>query len=898
MKFLILSLVLAMVVPAHSEEEKPAPVAGVAFVRKVGPISEYRLDSNGLQMLLLPEKSAPVVTFMVTYRVGSRNEVTGTTGATHLLEHLMFKGTERFDRSKGTGLDQVIERVGTETNATTWLDRTNYFATVPANALPLLIELEADRMRNLALREEDRRPEMVVVRNEFERGENDPRTALDKELWSAAFLAHPYHHDTIGWRSDIEKVPIEKLREFYDTFYWPDNATVTVIGDFEPAAALAEIKQHYGPIPKAPRPIPEVYTEEPEQTGPRRVMVKRAGELGVVAIAHKIPQATHADWPAVEVLAMILTEGKTSRCYRALTDRNLTTDVAAHVGFNRDPSLHITTAELTPGTKHEEAERRLVAEIERLKKDGVTAAEVQTAVAKLLAERAYARDGSFAQAEQLNECIAVGDWTLYVSLDDTFRKVTPADVRRVANAYLIEKHSVTGWFVPATNEGATPEKPATDAKPPLKAVIPPKAPDQELPPPAVTKFSEKVMREKVAGIDLLACRTDVKDVVTLRGSIGAGESASANRALAHLASAMIQRGTTKHDQFAIAEMLEKAGVTIEFKVNTDTVEFEAKLLSKDVPMVLALLAEQFRTPAFPATELSKAKKQLVAQMQQTLEDTDEQAAITFSQAIFPPGHPSRRAGIPELVAEIEKAKPADVRAFHAATYGPDGMRLAAVGDLDPVAFKAEVAKSFAGWKGGRLPAGAESPKPSPGEKDVRLPEKSSVSVVIGQPSGLRASDPDWLALNVGTGVLGRGFTSRLVGNVRDREGLTYGIGAALSGDAFRPGAWITRATFSPALLDRGLASTRSEIGAWLRDGITADELEYRKSATAGQFTVRLETTGGLAEQLLRCAERGLDVSWLDDFPAKVRALTLEQVNAAVKKFLDLDKMVTVKAGTI
>ena len=898
MNLLIPALAFAMVVTTRSAEEKSPLVPGVPFVRKVGPISEYRLDANGLQILLLPEKSAPVVTFMVTYRVGSRNEVTGTTGATHLLEHLMFKGTEKFDRSQGLGFDQVLERAGAETNATTWLDRTNYFATVPTNALPLLVEVEADRMRNLALREDDRRPEMVVVRNEFERGENEPRNALDKELWSAAFFAHPYHHDTIGWRSDIEKVPIAKLREFYDTFYWPDNATVTVIGDFDPAVALAEIQKHYGAIPRAPHVIPQLYTEEPEQTGPRREMVRRGGELGVVAIAHKTPQATHADWPAVEILGTILTTGKTSRCYRALTDKNLTTDVGGHLGFTHDPSLHITTAELTPGTKHEEAERRLIAEIERIKKDGVTAGEVQTAVAKMIAERAYARDGSFAQAEQINECIAVGDWTLYVSLEEKFKAVTAADIKRVANAYFIEKHSVTGWFVPSSGEGAAPVKKDADEKPPLKAVVPAKAPEHALAPPGTTDYAHSVIREKVAGIALLLCRTGVKDVVSLHGSIAAGENAATNPALAHLAASMIQRGTQKHDQFAIAEMLEKAGVTLELKVNADTVEFEAKLLRKDVPLVVSLLAEQLRTPAFAATELAKAKKQLVAEARQTLEDTDAQAAIAFSQAIFPPGHPSRRAGIAELIAAVEKTKLTELRDFHTAVFGPEGMRLAATGDLDPAAFKDEVAKAFAGWKGGRAPNPGEASAAASDEKTVQLPDKSSVSVIIGQPSGLRADDADWIAMNIATGILGRGFTSRLVGNVRDREGLTYGIGATLAGDAFRSGAWFTKATFSPALLERGLTSTRREITGWWRDGITADELEYRKSAAAGQFTVTLETTHGLAEQLLRCAERGLDVSWLDEFPAKVRALTIGQVNAAVRKHLDPAKMVTVKAGTL
>ena len=908
MKLLIPALALAMALPARSAEEKPALVPdlrsggllthGVTFVRIAGPISEYRLDSNSLRILLLPEKSAPVVTFMVTYHVGSRNEVTGTTGATHLLEHLMFKGTEKFDRSKGMGFDQVLERAGAETNATTWLDRTNYFATVPTNALPLLVEVEADRMRNLALREDDRRPEMVVVRNEFERGENEPRNALDKELWSAAFQAHPYHHDTIGWRSDIEKVPIAKLREFYDTFYWPDNATVTVIGDFEPAAALTEIAKHYGAIPKAPHPIPQLYTEEPEQTGPRRVMVKRGGELGVVAIAHKTPAATHADWPAVQVFSAILALGKTSRCYRALTDKNIAAEVSGQLGFTHDPSLHITTADLTPGTKHDDAERKLTAEIDRIKKDGVTAAEVQTAVAKMLAERAYARDGSFAQAEQINECIAVGDWTLYVSLEEKFKTVTATDVKRVANAYFTERHSVTGWFVPSSEGGAAPEKKEADEKPPLKAVVPAKAPEFALAPPAATNFAGTVIREKVAGMDLLLCRTGVKDVVTMRGSIAAGENAAANPALAHLAASMIQRGTKKHDQFVIADMLEKAGVTIEIKVNVDTIEFEAKLLRKDVPLAVSLLAEQLRTPAFAAVELAKAKKQLVAEVRQSLEDTDAQAAIAFSQAICPPGHPARGADIAELIAGAEKAKLAELRDFHAAMYGPDGMRLVAAGDLDPAAFKEEVTKAFAGWKGGRTPKPAATPASTPGEKTVELPDKSSVSVIIGQSSGLRVSDADWIPVNIATSILGRGFTSRLVGNVRDREGLTYGIGASLAGDSFREGRWMTKATFAPALLDRGLTSTRREIQSWWEKGVTADELEYRKSAAAGRFTVTSETTHGLAEQLLRCAENGLDVSWLDELPAKVRALTVGEVNAAVKTHLDPEKMVTVKAGTL
>jgi zinc protease len=360
----------------------------------------------------------------------------------------MFKGTPNFNREKGNSVDQLLEKVGALYNATTWLDRTNYYANLGKDHLEAYVAIEADRMRNLWLREDDRRPEMTVVRNEFEIGENNPIQALDKEINAAAFVAHPYHHSTIGWRSDIENVSIGKLKEFYDTYYWPDNATATIIGDIEPASALALVKKYYGAIPKSPAPIPQLYTEEPAQTGPRRVIVKRAGRLGVVGIAYKTPAARHADMPALQVLGSILTSGKNSRLYRALTDKNLTTGVSADIGFFHDPSLTTVYASLAPGAKHEEVEKIALAELDLLKKEGVTDIEVGSAISQLIAASAYARDGAFAIASTLNEYISSGDWTRYVTLDDAIKKVTPDDVKRVANAYFNEDQSTTGWFIP------------------------------------------------------------------------------------------------------------------------------------------------------------------------------------------------------------------------------------------------------------------------------------------------------------------------------------------------------------------------------------------------------------------------------------------------------------------
>lgn len=437
---------------AQTSTSLPTPVEGFRYVRTVGGIQEYTLEKNGLQVLLMAEHSAPVLTFMVTYRVGSRNEVTGTTGATHLLEHLMFKGTPLHNRENGTGYDQFLESVGAISNATTWLDRTNYYANLGSEHLEKIIELEADRMRNLRLLDSDRKPEMTVVRNEFEIGENNPAQVLDREITAAAYVAHPYHHSTIGWRSDIENVPIEKLREFYDTFYWPDNATITIVGDFQPKSALELVRKYYGTYPKSPHPIPVVYTEEPAQTGPRRVVSKQAGQLGVVGIGHKIPSGRDADTAALNVMSAILSLGKNSRLYRALTDQSLTTQVRGDAGFFHDPSLHIIYAFLAPGANHQQVESAILAEVEKLKKDGVTDEEVSSAINQMLAASAFARDGSFAIASALNEYIAVGDWTLFVTIDDAIKKVTAADVKRVANRYLQEDQSTTGWFIPVLSE--------------------------------------------------------------------------------------------------------------------------------------------------------------------------------------------------------------------------------------------------------------------------------------------------------------------------------------------------------------------------------------------------------------------------------------------------------------
>ena len=906
---------LGLLLSALNLHASPVPVAGFAHVKTVGSIDEYRLESNGLQVLLLPEHSSPTLTFMVTYRVGSKNEVTGSTGATHILEHMMFKGTTQRDRSKGNNVDQLLERTGARYNATTWLDRTNYYENLGSEHLASAIDMEADRMRNLLLRDEDRRPEMTVVRNEFERGENSPVQALYKEIYQAAFVAHPYHHSTIGHRSDIEKVSIERLREFYDTFYWPDNATVTIIGDFDPAQALALVKKSFGVYPRAPKPIPVVYTEEPVQTGARRVQVKRAGQLGVVALAHKITAATHPDYAALSLLSAILTDGKNSRLYRALTDKNLSTGIDADAGFNSDPTLHLIFAPLAPGATHEEVERILLQEIEKLKKDGVSEAELKAAIAKTLADAAFKRDGSFAVAGNLNECIAVGDWSLFYTLDQAMAKVTVADIKRVANAYLNEDQSTTGWFVPTASGGAGAAPSAAGKGSRANGPNYYRSPDieplaQSATAPggagatgeASSKIAPQVRRLKVAGIDLIALPSGVKDVVTMRASLPAGKAlaGSGNAAIPTLTGMMLDQGTLKQDKFAIAEKLEAVGASISFSVGTDLLDISAKSLKKDAPLVVSLIAEQLRLPAFTAEEFAKAKKQYAGSLKRRLENTDFRAADAFSRAVYPSGHPNRNPDPQALMAAIETAKLEDVIAFHRSVYGPAQMTLVMVGDLDLPTLEAELGKSFSGWQGGGQLLRAEAPAfpATPLVQEVMIADKTSVSVLLGQSSGLRYNDPDYQAFRLATAIFGSGFTGRLMANVRDKEGLTYDVGARLGNDMVNAGDWKINASFAPALLDKGMASIQRQLTLWYESGTTADEIAARKSSLIGSFKVDLATSDGMAGALLNAVNRGYDLNWLDDFPVKIMALTDEQVNAAIKKYLKPGAMVLVKAGTL
>ena len=867
---------------------------GFEFIKESGGIKEYTMTSNGLRVLLKQDNTAPVATFMVTYEVGSRNEAIGYTGSTHLLEHLMFKGSRKFNTKKGNSVFQTLQSLGARMNATTWLDRTNYFAVLPSEHLETLIEIEADRMRNAYIKEEDRQSEMTVVRNEFERGQNSPSGVLDENIWATAYQAHPYHHSTIGWKEDIENVSIERLREFYDTFYWPNNATAIAIGDFTEKDALSMIKKHFGKIRKSTKPIPEVYTAEPKQEGIRTITLKRAGQQGIVGVAHKTPAATHPDAPAFMVLSSILSSGKNSRFYKNITDKGLTTSVYIWDSLFRDPGLFTVYANLSPDVDHKTVEKAVVDEYEKIKKDGVSDEEVKNAQTQLIASMKFRQDGSYAIASGLNEAIASGDWTLYTTYNEKISTVTKEDVQRIVKEYFKEDLSTIGYFIPL-GAGGQNKKLATKAKDLENMKLKHYSEEEEL-------LSSKVVdTEPVEGVRLLTLKRG-SGVVTLTGSMLGGDIyASENARTADMVAAMLDQGTTNMTKFEISAQLESAGARLGFFNGQARVGFSGKFLSEDTKMVFDLLADQLKNPLFAEEDLNKAKKRQIANYKRSKESTRGNATNNMLKAFYGTGHQNSPTDPDKAIEEIKKITPKNLKDFHSKNYGAGTMVIVAVGDVDHNSLESLIKEGFEGWKKSPLQEKKEAGTANKVSDKVyvTMQDKTSTDFLVGTALGIDRYHPDYLPLYVATHTLGGNFSARLMQTVRVKEGLTYGINSSMRGFGNgNDGYWMVGGTFSPKLLSKGESSTLREIKKWSEEGITQKELDITKSTLTGGFQVGFDSTGGLAGGILDAIIVHGDLTYLDSYPERIKAITLDEANTAISKYIFFDDLYQVAAGTI
>lgn len=407
---------------------------------------------NGMKVLLKGIHTAPLISLWVWYRVGSRDEATGQTGISHWTEHMLFKGTPQFPASV---LDKVISREGGRWNASTSLDSTRYYTTMPADKIDLALRLEADRMVNCVFDEKEVASERTVIISEREGGENDPLFKLSEAVQQTAFRVHPYHHEVIGDMADLLAITRADLYRHYRTYYVPNNAVMTVAGDFDTAAMLARIRELFETIP-AGNPPPRLARPEPEQRGEVRLTVEGPGEATYLQVAYRFPNATHPDYFPMTVLDSLLAGAnglscKTSRLYRALVDHEYAVDVSGWSEATLDPFLYRVTMTLHPKRKPENALAALDAEIRKVQEQLVSKAEIERAIKQARAVFAYGSENITNHAFWMGFSEMVTSYKWFLTYLDNLAKVTPHDVQRAARRYLTPHSRVVGMYVPLKN---------------------------------------------------------------------------------------------------------------------------------------------------------------------------------------------------------------------------------------------------------------------------------------------------------------------------------------------------------------------------------------------------------------------------------------------------------------
>ncbi|HEX8154340.1 MAG TPA: pitrilysin family protein [Thermoanaerobaculia bacterium] len=878
-------------------------------------ITQYRLKSNDMTILLMPDHTSPVFTFMVVYHVGSRNEAPGNTGSAHLLEHMIFnKSTQNFGRANGhKTFQEVLYEAGADfasTNMTTWYDRMNGYSTLPSDKLELAMKIEADRLGRGLILDAERQPEMSVVRNEYEIGENNPGQALFKAVVSTAIQAHPYHWSTIGYKSDIEGVSTDQLRQHYKNFFWPNNAEAILVGDFEPETALALFDREFGAFKKSDKPIPQVITVEPPQEGERRAVVQRPGNVGLVMLGYIRPGALHPDFMPLEVLTSILADGVNSRLYQALVEKGLASDVSANNFTLRDPFPFLVDATLAAGKTHEEVEKAMKAALAEVVANGVSDEEVKRAQQQIEVAVVRSRDGTYNFTSNLGESVASTNWKWFLTYVDNINAVTAADVKRVAAAYLVPEHATVGWFVPGAAAKPAVQTAAVNPQPAATrtaaATEAPGAPQKA----AATKtaartFAARTTRKVLAnGIVVDVIENHSVPTVAIRGLVFAGDSAApaGKSALPGLTAKMLQRGTTTRSKEEIGRLLDNAGATRFYGTNSFEANLSVNGLSRDLGLLIDILSDELKNPAFSAEELAKAKSEMRNDILRADENTGTRAIEKLTQLVYSNDHPYRFPGKDASLASLDAATADELRAFHKARYSGASTIIAIVGDVDAQKTIALVEKALGTLPKGeriRYTADRVTPAATGAREAVTMRGKANMNLIFGTASGLRRTDPDYEAALIANAALGQNSLSSRIGRrVRDTEGLSYNLNSRYGWTDQLDGLWYVNVNVAPQNLAKAMASTRDEINKFAKEGITDEEVQIQKNFFAGNFQVGLGTNAGIATTLLTAEKWGFGPQYLDEFPSRVRAVTKEQVNAAIKAHFFPDKLHTIVAGDL
>jgi zinc protease len=896
---------------AKSPEKKPETVQAESKVL-LGPpvkvatvegITEYRLQ-NGLRVLLFPDQSKQTVTVNMTYMVGSKYENYGETGMAHLLEHLVFKGTPNHQN-----IPQELTEHGARPNGSTWVDRTNYFETFNATDenLKWALDLEADRMVNSFISKKDLESEMTVVRNEFEAGENDPFDVLMERVMSTAYLWHNYGKSTIGARADLENMPIERLQAFYRKYYQPDNAVLTVVGKIDEAKTLKLINEEFGTVPKPARQIDATYTVDPTQDGERSVTLKRVGDTQVAMAAYHIPAGSHPDFAPIRVLTEILATEPSGRLHKALVDTKKASEADAVAFEWKEPGLLMTYAQVLKDKSLDDAMETMTATLDDIVNHPPTQEEVDRAKNEILKSIELMFNSSERIGLRLSESIGAGDWRLLFLTRDRIKDVTAADVQRVAAHYLKPDNRTTGKFLPVEK----PERAEIPETPDVDSLVRDYKGSQEVAmgeefDPSPDNIESRTTRSELQNgmkVALLPKKTRGESVearITLR--FGDAKSLVNKSTAAEFAASMLNRGTAKHTRQQIKDELDRLKANVFIGGGATQAYINITTTRPNLAEVLKLVDELLKEANFPQDEFEKLKDERLSAIESSRSDPQAIAFTEIQRHVYPyaKSDPRYIETFDESIANIKALKLDEVKNFHKNFYGASSGTASVVGDFDAGEIKALLGSLFGSWKSA-MPYTRIETKAAPVQvinQSFETPDKANAFLVGAFNFEFRDDNPDYPALVLGNYMLGGGFlNSRLATRIRQKEGLSYGVGSQFNAGALDPvGSFLAYAIYAPENVTKLEQAFNEEINKVITDGFTAEEVAAAKSGWSQSRTVSRAQDAGVAGTLNGYLFINRNFEWDKQLEKKVMALTPEQINAAMKKYITPDKINIIKAG--
>ncbi|MCU1280109.1 MAG: pqqL5 [bacterium] len=864
-------------------------------------VTEYALD-NGLRVLLVPDRALPTVTVSIHYNAGSAVEGSGEAGLAHLFEHMLFKGTTTRDN-----LWAELERHGAQMNGYTWVDSTQFFETLPASEenLAFAVDLEADRMVHSRLLQADLDKEFSVVRNEFEMTDSNPLRILRERMLSTAYRFHGYGRPTLGSKSDIEKVPVERLREFYRRWYRPDNATLVIGGRFDAARALAIVGKSFGGLQRPSTPLPAQYSVEPPQDGDREVVVRRGGDVGFVGLVYHGVAASADDYAAEMALGDILTRKPTGRLYRGLVGSGLAASIEGTVWPWSGPGALQCFARVRKDQSLERARTRMVELVEKL--GDVDADEVERFKRRALKQIQFEIMDANWLSQDLGEWAVRGDWRLFYLLRDRIAALTAAQVNAFASNHLKPANRTAGLFVPTAKIDAAPLAERPRVAPMVQSYAREDAASEgeafEATLPAIERRlqrSQLAVGTKLALLPKATRGHAVRLVVDL--PFGSADDLRGKRAALELLPQMLLRGTRRHTRAQLEDEWDRlqAHATVD-DPDVNEVRLVVTTVRAMVPQVIALVAEIVKQPAFDAAELELYRKERLAELEERLQTPMSRSWNEIMGRVDPwPADDLRHvATYAERIAATKLVKAGELADIQRALWGASDAMVALVGDFDAAEARKVLEREFGSWKSPRpyRPIARPYQATRPSSESIRIADKSVAYLTVGQALDVRDDDPDYAALVLANYVLGGGMKSRLVARLREKEGLSYGTSAYISADRRdRRGSLLAWAMCATQNVDKALRGLREEIARLVERGIPQAELDEAKKSYRLQLEDNLASdefvAGAVVDELT--AGRNLEV-WLRR-NQRIEALTSADVQTAMAAHLRPSDFAAVQAG--